>query len=133
MFLSAVLGYICALRDTLGGHLQWYCQLSACAKVCSLTSLCLGYEAFLGGFKPDKFITSYIGVLLYVVNIVFWKVYKRTTRVGPWEASLSPTDEEGKGTGLPMAEPVNILRLTLYDQEAQNLTKIAPENVVDIV
>jgi hypothetical protein len=45
---------------------------------------------------------------MYLFLIAVWKLYKGTKRVDPMEASLSPTDEGGRGTGLPLAEPVII-------------------------
>ncbi|KAK0630978.1 amino acid permease/ SLC12A domain-containing protein [Bombardia bombarda] len=47
-----------------------------------------GWSAFVPTFKVDKFITSYIGIVVYVVNIFWWKVYKGTKRVRPEDADL---------------------------------------------
>ncbi|KAG5657307.1 hypothetical protein KAF25_005871 [Fusarium avenaceum] len=52
-------------------------------------SLCLtiliiifnGYGAFIPEFSISKFLTSYIGVVVYLGNITFFKVWKRTQRV----------------------------------------------------
>ncbi|KAK7219133.1 hypothetical protein V2G26_007136 [Clonostachys chloroleuca] len=39
-----------------------------------------GYDAFIPHFKPDVFILRYIGSIIFVVNIVWWKVAKKTKR-----------------------------------------------------
>jgi hypothetical protein len=82
----------------------------------------LGYESFLDGFKTDDFITHYIGVFMWVFLNITWKLSKGTKRVDPTEASLSPTDEEGRGTGLPLAEPVAISRVPSHVQGIQTET-----------
>lgn len=46
-----------------------------------------GFAAFMP-FKLDKFMTSYIGIPVYVINIVWWKVFKKTKRVRPEEMDL---------------------------------------------
>ncbi len=47
-----------------------------------------GFASFLGTFQVDKFVTSYIGVPVYLFNILWWKLFKRTRRVRPEEADL---------------------------------------------
>ncbi|VUC29757.1 unnamed protein product [Clonostachys rosea] len=47
-----------------------------------------GYSAFIGGFKVDKFITSYLGLVLYLFNILIFKFWKRTRRVRSAEMDL---------------------------------------------
>jgi amino acid permease len=37
-----------------------------------------GYDAFIPHFKPDVFILKYIGVIVFVVNYTWWKIFKRT-------------------------------------------------------
>lgn len=39
-------------------------------------------------FQVDKFITSYIGIVVYLINVAWWKIFKRTKRVRPEEADL---------------------------------------------
>ena len=39
-------------------------------------------------FDRDDFITAYIGLVIYVVLFVFWKVFKRTRWVKPEEADI---------------------------------------------
>ena len=46
-----------------------------------------GFAAFMP-FQVDKFITSYIGIPIYIFNVLFWKFFKRTRRVRPEEADL---------------------------------------------
>lgn len=40
-----------------------------------------GFTAFVPRFKADVFVTSYIGVVVYLANIVWWKCFKGTKRV----------------------------------------------------
>ena len=47
-----------------------------------------GYAAFIPRFQIDKFMTSYIGILVYVVNVLWWKFFKKTKRVRPEDADL---------------------------------------------
>ncbi|KAM0185393.1 hypothetical protein ACHAPQ_010021 [Fusarium lateritium] len=57
----------------------------------SLTILIIifnGYGAFIPHFKVDTFITSYIGVVVYLGNIVFYKFWRRTKRVPLKEMDL---------------------------------------------
>ena len=48
-----------------------------------------GFAAFTPKFAIDKFMTSYIGVPVYVINILWWKFLKRTRRVRPEEMDLT--------------------------------------------
>ncbi|KAK7219885.1 hypothetical protein V2G26_007888 [Clonostachys chloroleuca] len=56
--------------------------------ITSLVIIFSGYTAFIGGFKLDKFITSYLGIVLYLVNILLFKVWKRTKRIRSAEMDL---------------------------------------------
>lgn len=47
-----------------------------------------GYSAFIPKFKLAQFITSYIGIVVYVINILVWKFWKRTRRVRADEMDL---------------------------------------------
>ncbi|KAK4223654.1 dicarboxylic amino acid permease [Podospora fimiseda] len=47
-----------------------------------------GYNAFIPHFQVDRFLTSYIGIPVYVVNILVWKWLKKTKRVRPEEMDL---------------------------------------------
>jgi len=47
-----------------------------------------GYAAFIPRFQVDKFLTSYIGIPVYVVNWLVWKWLKKTERVKPEEMDL---------------------------------------------
>lgn len=42
-----------------------------------------GYSAFIHGFTLSTFMTSYIGIAVYLVNIVGWRLLRRTQRVSP--------------------------------------------------
>ncbi|KAM5361794.1 hypothetical protein ACJA88_014321 [Fusarium oxysporum] len=58
----------------------------------SLTILIIifnGYGAFIPTFDVAKFLTSYVGVVVYLGNIVFWKVWRRTERVPLSEIDLT--------------------------------------------
>ena len=48
-----------------------------------------GYNAFIPKFQVDKFLTSYIGIIVYLVNIGVWKFLKKTKRVKPEEMDLT--------------------------------------------
>ncbi len=47
-----------------------------------------GVAAFIPTFKVDKFITSYIGIPVYVINVLWWKAFKRTRLVRSAEVDL---------------------------------------------
>ncbi|TLD31556.1 hypothetical protein PspLS_02204 [Pyricularia sp. CBS 133598] len=47
-----------------------------------------GYDAFVPVFKVDTFITKYIGTVLFLLNIIFWKFYKKTKMWDPSEVDL---------------------------------------------
>ena len=56
----------------------------------AITSLVIffnGFAAFMP-FQTDKFITSYIGIPIYIINVLWWKWFKGTTRVRPQDADL---------------------------------------------
>lgn len=46
-----------------------------------------GFTSFMP-WKVDKFITSYIGIPIYVINIFWWKIFKKTKQVKPEEMDL---------------------------------------------
>ncbi|KAH6995238.1 amino acid permease/ SLC12A domain-containing protein [Ilyonectria destructans] len=47
-----------------------------------------GYGAFIPHFKPVTFITSYIGVILYVGNLIFYKLWVKSAKVMPGDMDL---------------------------------------------
>ena len=47
-----------------------------------------GYAAFIPHFQVDKFLTSYIGIPVYIINVFWWKFFKKTKRVKPEEVDL---------------------------------------------
>lgn len=47
-----------------------------------------GYGAFIPHFKPVTFVTSYIGVIIYVVNLVFYKLWAKSAKVMPGDMDL---------------------------------------------
>lgn len=46
-----------------------------------------GFAAFMP-FSTAKFLTSYIGIPVYVINVLWWKIFKKTKRVKPEEMDL---------------------------------------------
>ena len=48
-----------------------------------------GVSAFTPTFQADKFVTSYIGLVVYVVNVLAWKMLKKSRRVRPEEMDLT--------------------------------------------
>lgn len=46
-----------------------------------------GFAAFMP-FTTAKFLTSYIGIAVYLINILWWKVFKKTKQVRPEEMDL---------------------------------------------
>ncbi|KAL9574053.1 hypothetical protein ACKAV7_001829 [Fusarium commune] len=58
----------------------------------SLTILIIifnGYGAFIPTFDVAKLLTSYIGVVVYLGNVIFWKAWRRTERVSLTEIDLT--------------------------------------------
>ncbi|KAI8716288.1 AA-permease domain-containing protein [Fusarium sp. LHS14.1] len=51
----------------------------------SLVIIFNGYDAFIPHFKADIFILKYIGLVVFVGNITWWKIAKKTTF---WRASV---------------------------------------------
>ncbi|RMJ09862.1 hypothetical protein CDV36_010504 [Fusarium kuroshium] len=60
-----------------------------------------GYAAFIPKFDVAKFMTSYIGIILYVLNIFWWKLWHGTKRVGLKEMDLSTGRLEYDGQDYP--------------------------------
>ncbi|KAK3369480.1 amino acid permease/ SLC12A domain-containing protein [Lasiosphaeria ovina] len=56
--------------------------------ITTLVIIFSGYSAWFPFFQVDKFITSYIGIPVYVLNIIWWKLFKKTKRVKPSEVDL---------------------------------------------
>ncbi|RDW72426.1 Amino acid transporter [Aspergillus mulundensis] len=57
-----------------------------------ITVLCIifsGYDAFIPHFKADRFVLRYIGIVVYVGNLFFWKLYKCARYVTPREMDLT--------------------------------------------
>ncbi|GME79901.1 unnamed protein product [Ambrosiozyma monospora] len=55
---------------------------------CCLIAIIKNFTAFIHGFDYKSFITGYIGIPIYLIAIVSWKVIKKTKRVKPEEADL---------------------------------------------
>lgn len=53
-----------------------------------------GFAAFMP-FQVDKFVTSYIGIPIYVLNVLWWKIFKKTKRIQPSEMDLATGRRDG--------------------------------------
>ncbi|KPM42483.1 putative amino-acid permease [Neonectria ditissima] len=60
-----------------------------------------GYAAFIPTFDVSKFMTSYIGIILYLLNILWWKVWHGTTKVSSKEMDLTTGRFEDDGREYP--------------------------------
>ncbi|CAG8947872.1 unnamed protein product [Penicillium salamii] len=69
------------------GPLQPY-SLGVTFVITAIVIIFNGYTAFIGDFKVDEFITSYLGIGLYLFNIVVFKIWRRTKRVRSEEMDL---------------------------------------------
>ncbi|OJD31707.1 dicarboxylic amino acid permease [Diplodia corticola] len=47
-----------------------------------------GFDAFIDDFDVSKLVTSYVGVLIFVVNFYCWKFFAKTTMVKPQDMDL---------------------------------------------
>ncbi|KAJ4187018.1 hypothetical protein NW759_016910 [Fusarium solani] len=47
-----------------------------------------GYDAFIPDFKSDRFVLKYLGIVIFAINTVVWKFWKKTKRVAPGEMDL---------------------------------------------
>lgn len=65
-------------------HFQmWYQPYAAYVALffVAVITFFFGYNAFIEGFHYKIFLTSYIGIIVYIGNILFWKLFKKTKRV----------------------------------------------------
>jgi amino acid transporter len=53
-----------------------------------------GYTAFIKKFTTAKFIVAYIGLIVYLCNIIVWKLLKRTRRVKASEVDFTTEQRE---------------------------------------
>lgn len=42
-------------------------------------TISLGYDAFIPHFKPETFVLKYLGTLIFVINVCWWKIRNKTT------------------------------------------------------
>lgn len=61
-----------------------YCALAFCV----LVSLTKNFDVFIDGFDYKNFITGYLGIPLYLIMILGYKIIKKTKEVIPAEADL---------------------------------------------
>ncbi|KAL4970669.1 amino acid permease/ SLC12A domain-containing protein [Aspergillus stella-maris] len=47
-----------------------------------------GYDAFVPGFTTSTLILKYLGTVLFIVNVLWWKVYQKTLWLKPKEVDL---------------------------------------------
>ncbi|THW56463.1 dicarboxylic amino acid permease [Aureobasidium pullulans] len=99
--LVSYIGFIQALRAQkislselpYRGFLQPYgAWFSLCLTV--LVVLFNGYNAFIPKFQLSTFMTCYIGIVVYLVNIFAWKLIRKTKRVQPGSVEF-PYRHEG--------------------------------------
>lgn len=60
-----------------------------------------GYNAFIPHFTVSTFMTSYIGVAIYLVNILSYKVYAKTKKVELTTMDLVTNRLEDDGSKYP--------------------------------
>ncbi|KAL0261918.1 hypothetical protein SLS55_003351 [Diplodia seriata] len=53
-----------------------------------LSAACSGFDAFIYRFDASRFVTSYIGVLIFAANYYGWKLFAKTKWVKPKEMDL---------------------------------------------
>ncbi|KAJ0312317.1 hypothetical protein COL516b_001393 [Colletotrichum fioriniae] len=110
-WVSVLTSYICFTRGMKAqgiprslmqyrGPLQPYGSYFALL-VTILVVLFNGYNAFIPKFTVSTFMTSYIGVAIYLVNIFSYKVYAKTRRVGLHSMDLVTNRLEDDGSKYP--------------------------------
>ncbi|CAH0046286.1 unnamed protein product [Clonostachys solani] len=60
-----------------------------------------GYDAFIPHFQADTFVLKYLGSVLFLINITFWKLYKKTKRVKALEVDMVTGRREFEETESP--------------------------------
>ncbi|KAF5659399.1 hypothetical protein FCIRC_12541 [Fusarium circinatum] len=48
-----------------------------------------GYDAFIPHFKPEVFVLKYLGTVIFIFNVIWWKVSKKTTFWSSTDVDLS--------------------------------------------
>lgn len=48
-----------------------------------------GYDAFIPHFKASTFILKYLGIIIFVLNVVWWKIMKGTEKIQSSRVDLS--------------------------------------------
>ncbi|KAG9251636.1 dicarboxylic amino acid permease [Emericellopsis atlantica] len=66
-----------------------------------------GYDAFMGHFQVDVFVLKYLGVALFMLNTVGWKVWKKTRMVKPDQTDLITGRREFQETEFPNEQQWN--------------------------
>ncbi|KAL5605945.1 hypothetical protein FOVSG1_006092 [Fusarium oxysporum f. sp. vasinfectum] len=57
-----------------------------------------GYDAFIPHFKPDIFVLKYLGSVLFIFNVLWWKTIKKTSFWSALEVDLSTGRREWEET-----------------------------------
>ncbi|KAM5359943.1 hypothetical protein ACJZ2D_014092 [Fusarium nematophilum] len=110
-WVSILVSYVCFSRGMKSqgiprsvmpyrGFLQPYGSYVALA-IITIIIFFNGYGAFIPSFDVSKFMTSYIGIILYLLNIFGWKLWHGTERVGFKEMDLSSGRLEYDGRDYP--------------------------------
>ncbi|KAF6784610.1 dicarboxylic amino acid permease [Colletotrichum sojae] len=105
---SQVFGYLVSLV-TLFGRLNWASVLLSCIQVTRgmkaqgipRSMMPYRYNAFIPKFTVSTFMTSYIRVVIYVVNIFSHKVYAKTKKMELREMDLYSNRLEDDGNKYP--------------------------------
>ncbi|KAK7417450.1 hypothetical protein QQX98_004570 [Neonectria punicea] len=82
------------------GPLQPYGSYVALA-ITILVIIFNGYNAFIPHFTVDKFVTSYIGIAIYLLNILAYKIWAKTGRVHLHDMDLTTGRLEHDGSDYP--------------------------------
>lgn len=60
-----------------------------------------GYNAFIPKFKTTTFVTSYIGIAVYLINIFGYKIWRKTKKVDLHSMDLDTGRIEDDGVRFP--------------------------------
>ncbi|KAK7713541.1 hypothetical protein SLS63_012063 [Diaporthe eres] len=96
---SQVFGYLVSLF-TVFGTLNWVSVLLSYINF-TRGMKAQGYSAFIPKFTVSTFMTSYIGIAIYLVNILSYKVYAKTKRVELTTMDLVTNRLEDDGSKYP--------------------------------
>lgn len=55
----------------------------------SITDFTTGYDAFVPHFDVTKFVLKYLGTVVFIANIVLWKLYRGEKWIRPENVDLT--------------------------------------------